>query len=222
MSTLENSARREAQAIAPALLAGPVGGPHRADLSRWRALASGDDPRAVYLELIGDESFALRELCLDRMRAAAVLLDAERVRCTSAARLALHAPEYAGEVPLEEWVKARIDTSIVGLVDEDAIEERDDRPVAKDDERYAALAGQLGIDGRTMRRASVVFQRLPREERAVFWAVVIDGDEIERHARASRIPLRVAQNRLERAMASFCSLGARRGPDVEQDGRSAP
>lgn len=193
------------------------------DLARWRAIASEDDLKSMLLRVLVDEELALRHRALVRLRAAAVLLDLERLTVAAAARVAYHTSEYEGSEPLEAWIETGIDRAIDDLLTEDAIGERDDRPVAPDDSRYVRLAEQLQVNARTTRRACVVFQRLPREERAAFWAAVIDGKTSEEHAAEAGVSVSVARERLERAASSFCSLGKRieRPDEGPADGEEA-
>lgn len=206
---------------APAIAGGAAPPGSQLDLGFWREITNAADLRRLLERFATDERLALAARCMLRMRSVAVLLDARRVLVAAAARLAYHAEEYAGDEALEPWIDARIDRALVDLLDEDAIDDRDDRPVAPDDERYAHLASQFRTDARTARRATVVFQRLPHEERAAFFAVLVDGLAIERHALEAGVSPEVAERRFERAVTSFCSLGARREPDPAPPERSA-
>lgn len=183
-------------------------------------LASAD-PRHVLVRWLDDERVELAARCLARMRTAALLFDLRRVCMAAAARLALNGADPLDAVP-DAWIDARIDEALADLLDEDAIEERDLRHVATDDERYASLAHQLHIDTRTVRRAAVAFHRQPHADRAAFWAVLIDGLSPDEHAAAAGIPRSVAHQRHERAVTSFCSLGQRPAPDPTEIERSEP
>lgn len=154
------------------------------------------------------------------MRQSAVLLDTDRVISAAAARLAFHALEYVGRQSLEAWLDERVDQAILDMRTEDEYEAEDGVPVAADDPRYLNLATQLGVDTETMRAGSIVFHQMPHEERAAFWALLIDGQTVEVHARRTRVPVRVATRRFERALLTFCTLGAQRRPPEDPPGGS--
>lgn len=186
---------------------------YQADLTHWTKIAR-DDRCAEQIERIStDERVDLGARVLRRMRARAILLDTERLTIAAAARLVLQASDYAGEIPLSDWLDLRVDQAVDELLDEDAFEEADGTPVENGDVRYARLARTLAVDEYTLRRATIVFHRLPHEERAVFWATIVDGQALATYARTTRTPMHLASRRLEQAVTAFCSLGRPAGPE---------
>lgn len=183
------------------------GGPEERD---WLEIVSSGDAHAILERLARENPLDLAQRCTDRTRAKAVLLDAERVLLRAAARIAYHAHRYDASRSLDGWIAERIDQAIEDLLREDYEEDLESVPLDPNDERYLSFATILRAPVQAVRRACVVFHALPLEERAAFWAMLIDFKPLDRYAAEARVPLRVALQRFERAVTAFCTLGTAR------------
>lgn len=176
----------------------------------WPGIFSSRDAREILERLAAENPLDLRERCDERLRARAVLLDAERALLRVAARIAYLAHRYDESQALDDWLAQRIDEALDDLLREDYEEDLDAVALDPGDERYVRLATILAAPVQAVRRACVVFHALPLEERAAFWAMLIDFKPLDRYAAEAKIPIRVALQRFERAVIAFCSLGTKR------------
>ena len=145
----------------------------------WRALLAGGSPREILARLVDCDPLGLRAVVYERLRARAYLLEADRVFLRSLARVARYAPRYRGEPELAIWLAERVDEALLDLLDED----REGAALAED--TLAGLARPLGLDPAAMRAACARFHALPEEERRTFFALVVEGRDLDELARDS-------------------------------------
>jgi len=147
-----------------------------------RALLAGGSPREILARLVDGDPLGLRAVVYERLRARAYLLEADRVFLRSLARVARYAPRYRGEPELALWLAGMVDEALLDLLDEDR---EGAAPAPPADDTLAGLARPLGLDPGAMRAACARFHALPEEERRTFFALVVEGRDLDALARDS-------------------------------------
>ena len=145
------------------------------------ALFSGRAPREL-LALLGEgDPLHLYGRAAAGVRAAARLLEVDRVHLRTLARVALAAPRYAGDPEFGVWVEARVEEAMEDLLRADREELRQGNAVLEPwDARFAFLTQSFGVPPGATLRASVAFNSLAPAVRRAFFRVVVEGKSVER------------------------------------------
>ena len=145
------------------------------------ALFAGRSPREL-LSLLGEgDPLHLFGRAAASVRAAARLLEVDRVHRRALARVALAAPLYGGEPELGSWIGARVEEAMEDLLRADREELRQGNAVLEPwDPRFAFLTQSFGIPPGSTLRASVAFNSLGPAVRRAFFRVVVEGKSVER------------------------------------------
>ncbi|MCA9067039.1 MAG: hypothetical protein KDA96_28445, partial [Planctomycetaceae bacterium] len=131
---------------------------------------------------------------------------------------AYHARRYRGEPGFDEWIGAILDLAIDELCEEDRWEELKGLPVADPEEpRYAVLIDETGIEEGCARKACVLFNSLPVEERRTFYAVFIDLKTIHQHVAQGNGPPNWVVAQLEHAIRTISGLGSYDAPPPKRE-----
>lgn len=170
-----------------ALLAtSPSAANHATARARWRQLLAGSTPREVLARLVPQDPLKLRELVAERLRARCYLCDADRVFLRSLARVARFAVRYRGQPDITTWLQGLVDEALLDVLRE---ERESELPGAQVDAvthaAFVDLARPLGLDPAAMRGACSRFNQLPETERSAFFALLIDGRELDELARST-------------------------------------
>jgi len=147
-----------------------------------RALLLGASPQEVLARIATDDPLQLRPAVVERLRQRSQLLDASQVHLRCIALCARAACRYQGTPTLKEWLFERLDEAIEQVLAEDLAAETDDGA-------WAPLAGPLGLDPLSARRACDVFNRLPILQRRAFFRLVIEREAPEHVALALEVEL---------------------------------
>lgn len=164
-------------------------------------LLRGRSARDVLKRLIQGDPLELGPRCRDRIEIEGLLLDPSRLHLRAVARVARAARTYHGESELNGWILGWIDVSIRELLEEDREEERAGVLTSRaQDPRYAFVAETLGIEAPLARRACIAFNRLPREVRSAYYAVLILGKTVNRYVAEGNGPPEMVKARIEVAV----------------------
>ena len=98
-----------------------------------------------------------------------MLLDADRVHLRVVARIARSAGRYRGRPGLEDWVDGHVLAVLGDVIREDHESARGSATSGEEvPDAFLALAGPLGLDPSSMRKACACLQLLPLADRAAF------------------------------------------------------
>ena len=136
-------------------------------------------PREILARIVPGDPLGLAALVSARLRAEALLLDADRVLLCSFARVAREAPGWRGRPSLERWLGARVDEAIADARDELGHPDSEQPPV------FDALATPLGLDPSRLRAGCHAFNRLAPSVREAFLQLVLERRSLDRLARAA-------------------------------------
>lgn len=157
----------------------------------WAAALAGRSPDAVLATLVEeDDPLRLRRLVAREIRAAALFVDADQVHLRSIARIS-HGVGVEGAVDRTDWVVEHVRTAIDDVLAAErrtVVERRrSDRlgvaPVADGASPFDVLARPFSFDAASLRAACDAFNRRPDVERAAFFALVVDRDDLDEAAR---------------------------------------
>lgn|GEM_PF-1516649 len=138
-------------------------------------------PREVLARIVPGDPLAIRDVVADVLRSQCFFLDADRVHLRALARTARAALRYRSSgLELRTWLVAQASDAVAEILAEDL-----DTPRVDPGSAFAQFARPLGLDPEVMRRGCVAFNRLPIEDRAAFFALVVEDVGLEAHARAS-------------------------------------
>ncbi len=172
----------------------------------WRRWLAGASPREILARIVPGDPLGVRAMVARRLRADALLLDADRVHLRALARCAREAPAYRGRPPIEPWLEENITAAIDDLSHEDGEAAALGRASA-----IADLARPLGLDPVAMQGACREFSRLPAHDRRAFFALVLEQRPLDEVARRDGISASEAARRARRALVV---LASRAGPLV--------
>lgn len=187
--------------------------------------ASADDPRARHLRgassreilqgLWREDPLGIGDLCLVRLVRRALLLDATRTTTYAMARVAADAWRFDGG-SVDEYLAGCVEQAIEELLDDDRNLDADGVPVDADSEpHYRFLADALELPPMLGRKACVIFNSMPIEQRRLMWAILVEGRTFAEHAAATgSTPEKVKQYFKEAAML-IGTLGLSGGPERE-------
>lgn len=148
----------------------------------WRTLLSGASPREVLARLMAKDVLELRRRIAELLAERCYLLDADAVFLRAVARVARFSTRYRGDPPLDAWLRGQLDDAIG-----DCLERAHEAPTNTVDvdapaSAFTELARPLGLDPTRMRAVCATFNALPLDERAAFFALVLDQQPLEASA----------------------------------------
>jgi len=141
------------------------------------ALLGLGTPREVLARIVPDDPLGLARRVARRLRADALLLDADRVLLRAFARVARAAPAWRGRPAVGRWLAQRIDEAIADVRGESA---RSDAPLPA---AFEVLGAPLGLDPAALWSRCEAFNRLAPSEREAFFQLVIERRPLDRAAR---------------------------------------
>lgn len=153
-----------------------------AGASRWRPLFSGAGPREILARIVPDDPLGVRAIVARRMSAQALLIDADRAHVRSLALCARWAPRYDGQPELDVWLEQLVDQALAELAGDgvDELAEPEGEPAS---DAFETLARPLHLDAGVLRGACRAFNRLPLDERRVFFEFVLRNRSLDEVAR---------------------------------------
>jgi len=151
----------------------------------WRRLLGGT-PREVLGRLVQDDPLGVRRIVAARLRADALLLEADRVHLRALASIARFASRYRNQADASEWIVRVVEETLRDLVREDHESSRRARSLAaRAPDATAALARPLGLDPSAMRANCAAFNVLPLADRSAFFEVVLSARSLDEVALAA-------------------------------------
>lgn len=172
-------------------------------------------PREVLARIVPGDPLAIRDVVADVLRAQCLFLDADRVHLRALARTARAALRFRGSgLELRAWLIAQASDAVAEILAEDL-----DTPRVDANSAFAQFARPLGLDPEAMRRGCVAFNRLPIEDRAAFFALVVEDVGLEAHARASGVTTNEIGRRARRGLEAVVRANH---PDLPPPARTAP
>jgi DNA-directed RNA polymerase specialized sigma24 family protein len=151
----------------------------------WRKLFSGT-PREVLARLVQDDPLGVRDAVGARLRADALLLDADRVHLRALARISRFANRYRGRPELPAWIESAVAEATQEVLREEHDAGRDPACAQSGSATvFASLAPPLGLEPSAVRAACAAFNALPYAERSTFVDLVLRGRSLDETARAS-------------------------------------
>jgi DNA-directed RNA polymerase specialized sigma24 family protein len=162
--------------------------------------------------LVQDDPLGVREKVASRLRADALLLDADRVHLRALARISRFASRYRGCPELSVWIDSAVAEALDELLREEHEWARSPRPTEPEKPGvFALLAPPLGLEPAVMRAACASFNVLPFAERSAFVDLVLHGrslDDVARAAGESATEVaRRARRALDATLATALKLG---------------
>lgn len=137
-------------------------------------------PAIVLARLEDGDPLRLFERAALCLRRAWYLVDAERVRRRSANRIAILAPLGAASSRPDAWVEARVEESIEACVNEDRGLARARRELAQERRYdYTFLCWMFGLATEHALTAAVAFNGMPPVVRRTFFALAIEGFDVQ-------------------------------------------
>ena len=166
----------------------------------WRSLFAGT-PREVLARLVQGDPLGVRDVVAKRLRASSLLLDADRVQLRAIAQLARSAARYRGRPAIAEWVDGHVLRILAEVVREDHESAGSaSRTEPQGADAFSALAGPLGLDPRSMRRACAAFNVLPLADRGAFLDLVLANRSLDDLAREQGESATTIARRARRAL----------------------
>lgn len=193
----------------------PAADPRTDGAPAWRTILAGT-PREVLARLVQGDPLGVRVVVAKRLRSGSVLLDADRVHLRVIARIARSAGRYHGRPAVDDWVDGHVLQIIGEVIREDHESARAGASTQEDSsDAFSALAGPLGLDPESMRKACAVFNVLPLADRAAFIDLVLRNRSLDDLARelgesATQIA-RCARRALDAILGSVRPLGEPKG-----------
>ncbi|MCP3915992.1 MAG: hypothetical protein GY711_10590 [bacterium] len=185
-----------------------------------RRLLAGGTPREILERLLVGDPLGLRTVVAESLRARHVLLDAEDVYLGALARVARDARRYAGRPALAAWLDGRVERAIDDAVRRDLARLRDGTPPHSDPrlEPHAEIGAPLGLEATATRAACARFNALDGEPRRAFFALFIDGLDIDTVARGDGCSASAVARRARRALLTLLGDAGGDGGDGGGDG----
>lgn len=133
-----------------------------------------------------------------QLRSEGLFIDPERLALRAMARVAVFSSEYEGVPGLDEWLDQVIHMSIQDLVREQEQEEFERISVfdSADKEFYLDFAAITKMPAKYGRLACLAMNKLPKEDRLTFWAIVVEGKSINRWVAEGHGPPQKVRQRL--------------------------
>lgn len=147
--------------------------------SAWRTVLAGT-PREVLARLVNGDPLGVRGGVASRLGSGCVLLDADRIHLRVVARIARSAGRYRGRPAVDEWVDGHVLRIVAEVIREDHEAARGRASTEKEaPDAFTALAGPLGLDPRSMRKACSSFNVLPLADRTAFFDLVLRNRSLD-------------------------------------------
>jgi hypothetical protein len=157
-----------------------------------RALLASGTAREVLARIVPGDPLALRGRIAARLAREALLCDAEHALLSAQALCAWHAAGGLAAPSVTAWLDERVEAALAGVLAEP-------EPGAS----LATFALPLGLDPGPLAGALARFARLPPGERHAFVALVLDGGDADRVARARGLSLTELARRARAALEVF-------------------
>lgn len=140
----------------------------------------------VLARIVPEDPLGLRARIAARLEEGALLLDSDGLLLATQALCALHASAWRGQPELALWLAERIEEAIAEALSEALAETlaEDAFGPPRAAAGLAAFARPLGLEPASLAAACARFNGLGPEVRAAFFALVLDGRQPERLARA--------------------------------------
>ena len=172
-------------------------GPRWAPCHGWRDLLARSRSEDVLAALIDGDPLGLRQLVGDRVRAAALFLDVDRVHLDALARVAIDAAGEADKLD-RKWILARVEASIDQVRDECShVPSHED---SGGDALYRSLGRPMGLPADALGAACAAFNALEFSDRIAFVALVLERRALDEAARACGSPVPEMLRRARRAL----------------------
>ncbi|MCY2960432.1 MAG: hypothetical protein NTY35_09740 [Planctomycetota bacterium] len=137
-------------------------------------------PREVLARIVPGDPLGVRDAVVAALHEACVFLDADRVHLRGLARIARGAARSVTRADLAAWVREEVAAAVAELLREEIEAPRADPGTAQ-----AQFARPLGLDPEAVQRGCAAFNRLPRTDRAAFFALVLRDVGLDALARAT-------------------------------------
>lgn len=184
----------------------PDEGSDRSSDPDYPAVLHGKSPRVVLARLLHGDPLGIHSRAQSDIDAAAVLVDPTRLYLRAAARVAFDALRWRGRSSLEDFLAKSTRRALRGILDED----REYPEGAADDDtqrdRYGFVCRLLGIDKSKAHRLCVLFNGLPKEQRAIWRAIHIEGHSLGAYCAREEIAMETGQSRLDAAVAALLAI----------------
>lgn len=165
---------------------------------------TGTSPRELLTVLSDGDPLDLALRCLLRRDERGVLVAPRRLLVRTIARCAFKGTHYRPDVPIEAWIRERIDESLDELVEEDEWGDRKGLPV-EDPAHYELLTEVLGCDPVLARAVHARFHRLPGPVRRAYFAVAVRGESPQEYAERARRTVEAVHSDVSRAVSLILS-----------------
>jgi len=169
----------------------------------------------VLARLVQDDPLGVRVQVAARLRADALLMDADRVHLRAVARIARFASRYRGRPELPAWIESAVAESLDEILREEHESTRQLRGASPGKREppgrcaFAALAPPLGLASDAMRVACSALNALPLAERSAFIDLVLRGRTLDEVARAAGESATETARRARRALDTLLSAAPR-------------
>ena len=153
-------------------------------------------PREILSRIVPGDPLQVRPRAARRIRARALLFDAERAALRALALIAERAVRWRGRPALDPWLDARVDEAL----DELLAEERDGAPRAPAPD---PIAERLGLVPEALARGRARFHALALEDRDAFHRLVLEAGSLDETARALGVGAPELARRARRGLLAF-------------------
>lgn len=173
----------------------------RAEPAERAARLLAGTPREILARIVPGDPLQIRPRVAGRVRGRALLLDTDRVLVRALALCARQADRWRGRPALEAWLEACVDQAI-----DDLLAEAPGGGTAAELPQpgvFELLAEPLGLDPPGMRQACARFNRLDEPVRRAFFALVLEGRDLDALARAAGVSATEVARRARRGLDVF-------------------
>ena len=164
----------------------------------WRARLSARTPEGVLGRIVDGDPLGLRRLVGQVIRQERQLADADRVHLRAIACIA-HRATAGPEPESARWLEERVREALDGVVAAECAK-HDAGQSPEPRSALAVLADPLGLAPMDLRRACSILNRHPFGEREAFFAIVIDGLDLDATAASAGVSSVEFARRARRAL----------------------
>lgn len=190
----------------------------------WKDLLSARSPEGILDRIVDGDPLGLRRLVGEVIRRERRIADPDRVHLRAIACIAHRVT--SGDLPdSPRWLEERVRDALAGVLAAESRKQGAAPPGPT--EAWSVLAGPLGLDSAGLRRACTALNQCASEERGAFFALVIDGLDLEEAARGAGVTAVEFAKRARRAASraleafGFTSDSAPDGRPVADAARSS-
>ncbi len=170
---------------------------------RTLELLGRGEPRDVLARIVPGDPLGLRPRVAHRLRARALLFDAERPLLRSLALVAARAPRYRGRPRPDLWLDARVEEALDELLSEERAGVREGLG------SFEQIARRLGLRCEAVAAGRRRFHALKREDRDAFLRLVLEAQPLDACARELGVTITELASRARRALFAFVAGEAR-------------